>query len=165
MSSGFETHQVYPKQHEQQEKYEKYEKNQRLGLAGRFALTGPQQEESSAKTSVKQQVSSNRDRGQNMHTSSQEKLSPLARGLLVAGPPPPRLSLGERARAKQRKWRVLVAIALLLPALAAVIGECCNLFLFSTLRMPLGCLESTLILPQTVSSTTNRLHFRPELRF
>lgn len=31
---------------------------------------------------------------------------------------------GGRARAKQRKWRVLLAIGLLLPALAAIIGKC-----------------------------------------
>ena len=32
-------------------------------------------------------------------------------------------SQSQRAKAKQRKWRVLISIGLLLPALAAIIGE------------------------------------------
>ena len=55
---------------------------------------------------------------QQTHTKLANQLGALQMrpGLGMAG--------AKRARAKQRKWRVLVSIALLLPALAAIIGKC-----------------------------------------
>lgn len=53
--------------------------------------------------------------------SAHENLARLKTAARLSGCIGP--SASSRARAKQRKWRVLVSIGLLLPALAAIIGE------------------------------------------